>query len=575
MSPNQPPFPLDALLEESTWLQGIARALTDQNADREDLVQDTWLSALKGQAGKVEHPKGWLATVTRRTAGIRRRHVRRRMDHESLAARPHDDDSAGPIDPQVSLERLELAGILATELSRLAEPFRGALYLRYYEGLTPAAIAAQSGTSPSTIRGRLHRGRALLREALVARDGRSWESWAALLTSIAGAPGLAANVSGGTALATIMTMRWTALSALAGVLAAGGTWWAESRSVETPAESLTEEWSPRGEPDPGPPAATLQSVPAESAQRESSSASARASTTSPPDPTFGVIGRGVIVDEAGGAIEGATVRIRMEGRGSVAAETGPSGGWSALDLHPGPAVLEVSAPGFLSATSSEVIGDGPGWNPSIVLSRAAILPVRFEDPDGNAVPMARFNSALGSSLGVAVTHEPPGVRISTGGRHLRRSEGATFESRAEDELPPDWGPRYQGRLLLSAAPPLWVSLTYREAVVETRRLVGSESELVFVVGDLKPFSGTVLLRAMDAATGEAIVTGMSVTHPSGGRSIEPRSVDGQLIFESIPPGRIRVKYSGGIRWLEFDEDLRVGPGETLDLGLVSLPQGGR
>ncbi len=570
MTPNQPPFRLDALLKESTWLQGIARGLTDQAADREDLIQETWLSALGGRTGKIEHPMAWLATVTRRTAATRRRSLRRRTDHESLAATPQDEAPTGAIDPQVSLERLELASILATELSRLPEPYRGALYLRYYEGMTPAAIAAQSGISPSTIRGQLHRGRALLREALVARDGRSWETWAALLLPIAGAPGLATKASGGTALATLMTMKWTVWSALVGGLAAGGSWWVESDSLRPPLESLSAERSPKEDREPAPDGVALQGISAQDAPRERGNAGAHP-TPPDPDPTFGIIGGGVVVEKDGGAIEGATVSVRMEGRGPVSAKTGPSGGWSALDLEPGPVLLEVSAPGFLSATIQGVIGNGPSWNPSITLSRAAILPVRFEGPDGSAIPAGRRSKALG----VAVTHQPPGATLNSRGRFLRRSEGATFESRAEDDLPPDWGPRYQGRLLLSAAPPLWVSLTYRDAVVETRRLVGSESELVFVVDDLQPLSGTVLLRAVDAATGEPIVTGMSLTHPSGGHSIVPRSVDGQLIFESIPPGRIRVMHSGGTRWLKLDGDPRVGPGETLDLGLVRLPQESR
>jgi len=53
----------------------------------------------------------------------------------------------------------------------LGEPYRGVILAHFYEGLDAAAIAAQGGTSPATVRSQLARGLAQLRERLVREHG--------------------------------------------------------------------------------------------------------------------------------------------------------------------------------------------------------------------------------------------------------------------------------------------------------------------------------------------------------------------------------------------------------------------
>ncbi|MEL6906361.1 MAG: sigma factor, partial [Planctomycetota bacterium] len=53
-------------LADVAWLTALARSLTRDEADADDLVQDTWIAARTSppEHGRVNRP--WLATVLRR-----------------------------------------------------------------------------------------------------------------------------------------------------------------------------------------------------------------------------------------------------------------------------------------------------------------------------------------------------------------------------------------------------------------------------------------------------------------------------------------------------------------------------
>ena len=63
-------------------------------------------------------------------------------------------------------------------VTALREPYRGAIYMRYYQGMTPTAIAAELKVPVATIDSQLLRGRALIREQLNREfgDNRVWLS---------------------------------------------------------------------------------------------------------------------------------------------------------------------------------------------------------------------------------------------------------------------------------------------------------------------------------------------------------------------------------------------------------------
>src|SRR5262249_18170160 len=105
----------------------------------------------------------WLHGVAYRTAWKARTGFARRRKHEGrvpvrAAAEAADD-----------FTWREVRQVLHEELSGLAERYRAPLVLCYLEGQTQDGAAAQLGLAKGTLKGRLERGRALLRARLVRR----------------------------------------------------------------------------------------------------------------------------------------------------------------------------------------------------------------------------------------------------------------------------------------------------------------------------------------------------------------------------------------------------------------------
>ena len=57
---------LDALLQHSRWVRKLAQSLARDPGLVEDIVQETWLSALRRGPRDDRSLRGWLATLLRR-----------------------------------------------------------------------------------------------------------------------------------------------------------------------------------------------------------------------------------------------------------------------------------------------------------------------------------------------------------------------------------------------------------------------------------------------------------------------------------------------------------------------------
>lgn len=149
-------------------LYGTACRLTGSSADAEDLVQDTLLRALRSfdhyELGT--NARAWLYTILYRT---RTDQLRRRGRRLACAPLPEDVRSTAPSQEAVVQGRSDLARALAT----LPEAFRKAVVLRDVEELSYDEIARHLGIPIGTVMSRIHRGRALLRQALGARPTAS------------------------------------------------------------------------------------------------------------------------------------------------------------------------------------------------------------------------------------------------------------------------------------------------------------------------------------------------------------------------------------------------------------------
>jgi RNA polymerase sigma factor (sigma-70 family) len=145
---------------------GVARRrLTDQHA-AEDVFQATFLALARQAARRTRRgPLAvWLYTVASRLARKEQARAARRAD---LAALP--PTGAAPVDPLTEVSARELLQIVDDELARMPERYRLPVLLCGLEGLARDEAAARLGWSLGAFRGRLERGRDLLRERLTKR----------------------------------------------------------------------------------------------------------------------------------------------------------------------------------------------------------------------------------------------------------------------------------------------------------------------------------------------------------------------------------------------------------------------
>jgi RNA polymerase sigma-70 factor (ECF subfamily) len=166
-----------ATLEFLDSLYGAALRLT-RNADRaQDLVQDTYLKAIRArqQFASGTNLKAWLYTILHNTWRNRQRDgARSRVEFDSDAVeRSAEGGRAEPRreeTPESLLLRDTLSADLQAALDGLAESFREVVWLRDVDELTYQEIADVLDIPIGTVMSRLSRGRKQLYEAMTKRS---------------------------------------------------------------------------------------------------------------------------------------------------------------------------------------------------------------------------------------------------------------------------------------------------------------------------------------------------------------------------------------------------------------------
>ncbi len=159
----------DIVEQHSARVYRLAYRLTGNVHDAEDLTQDVFVRVFRSlhtyRPGTFE---GWLHRITTNVFLDRmRRKQRIRMDalsEESAARLP----SRGP-GPEQAYDDTHLDDDVQRALDALSPDFRAAVVLCDIEGLSYEEVAATLGIKLGTVRSRIHRGRAQLREALAHR----------------------------------------------------------------------------------------------------------------------------------------------------------------------------------------------------------------------------------------------------------------------------------------------------------------------------------------------------------------------------------------------------------------------
>lgn len=156
-------------------LYRLAWRLTGSKAEAEDLFQELLMKAF-GKLDdllRIEEPGSWLSRVMYNLfVDEKRRFARRRMQTIEEGNLPGDGLAGlpGGSDPMRDNLRLEKLRRLDAALAQLSDEHRQTVLLHDTEGYKLTEIQELTGTPVGTIKSRLHRARARLREILDA-DG--------------------------------------------------------------------------------------------------------------------------------------------------------------------------------------------------------------------------------------------------------------------------------------------------------------------------------------------------------------------------------------------------------------------
>lgn len=158
------------VIPEIEVLARVALSLTRDQADAEDIVQDTLIRAYKAiDRFDGRHPRAWLLTILRNTN--LNRVAKRTVDAmpRSEAARDAVDrtasSDAGP--EELTVDRT-FDAVVERELFALPEPMRAVIEMVDMDGLSYQEAADALGVPVGTVMSRLHRARKRMRNSLVA-----------------------------------------------------------------------------------------------------------------------------------------------------------------------------------------------------------------------------------------------------------------------------------------------------------------------------------------------------------------------------------------------------------------------
>ena len=157
-------------IEHIDGLYGYALVLTQNRTDAEDLVQETYVRAIRamGRLRDDSNVKGWLFTILRNiwlNELRQRRKAPESVDVETdeRTSNLADESAESPHDVYVAkLERRHVR----TAIQRLPEEAREVILLREWEGLSYQEIATVLDCPVGTVMSRLARARSKLRDLL-------------------------------------------------------------------------------------------------------------------------------------------------------------------------------------------------------------------------------------------------------------------------------------------------------------------------------------------------------------------------------------------------------------------------
>jgi RNA polymerase sigma-70 factor, ECF subfamily len=158
----------DQVVPELPVLLRVARRMTGNGADAEDLVQETLIRAHRGiHTFDGRHPRAWLLTIQRNTWTDMNRRKRLLIADDPDGLRQRAAEGAdGRTGPEEQVLDAMLEGPLVEALEALSTAHRQVVLLVDADGLTYAEAAGVLDIPVGTVMSRLHRARRSLRRRL-------------------------------------------------------------------------------------------------------------------------------------------------------------------------------------------------------------------------------------------------------------------------------------------------------------------------------------------------------------------------------------------------------------------------
>ena len=157
---------LDAAYNLARWLSG-------NSADAEDIVQEAFMRALRFfDSFEGDSARPWLLAIVRNTGytWLEKNRPTELVAFDENAAEESGEHAAGQeSNPEVVVLQIAQRRLVDQALEELPVPFREVLVLRELEDLSYKDIARIAGVPIGTVMSRLARGRAMLRRILEVR----------------------------------------------------------------------------------------------------------------------------------------------------------------------------------------------------------------------------------------------------------------------------------------------------------------------------------------------------------------------------------------------------------------------
>ncbi|MBO0820497.1 MAG: RNA polymerase sigma factor SigE [Nocardiopsaceae bacterium] len=185
----------------STRVYRLAYRLTGNQHDAEDLTQEVFVRVFRSLSSYTPGTfEGWLHRITTNLFldGARRK---QRIRFEGLGDDVAQRLPGSELSPAQAWDERHFDGDVQAALAALPPDYRAAVVLCDIEGFSYEEIAATLGVKLGTVRSRIHRGRAQLREALAHRQRTPRAATKARATKARAAKARAVTVPRGTAAA--------------------------------------------------------------------------------------------------------------------------------------------------------------------------------------------------------------------------------------------------------------------------------------------------------------------------------------------------------------------------------------